>query len=63
MKRLITLIFVALACVLSIHAYKQQNITIKVNGQNRNMIVYTPSTTAKNMPLMIIRPVVITCMN
>ena len=54
MKRLITLIFVALACVLSIHAYKQQNITIKVNGQNRNMIVYTPSTTAKNMPLMIV---------
>ena len=54
MKRLFTILVCALACVLSMHAYKQQNLTIKVSGTNRTMIVYTPNTVAKNMPLMIV---------
>ena len=54
MKRLFTILVCALACVLSMHAYKQVNLTIKVNGTNRTMIVYTPNTVAKNMPLMIV---------
>ena len=54
MKRLFTILVCALACVLSMHAYKQQNLTIKVNGTNRTMIVYTPNTVAKNLPLMIV---------
>ena len=54
MKRLFTILVCALACVLSMHAYKQQKLTIKVNGTNRDMIVYTPNTVAKNMPLMIV---------
>lgn len=54
MKRLFTILICAMACVLSMHAYKQVNLTIKVNGTNRTMIVYTPNTVSKNMPLMIV---------
>ncbi len=54
MKRLFTILICAMACVFSMHAYKQVNLTIKVNGTNRTMIVYTPNTVSKNMPLMIV---------
>ena len=35
-------------------AYNRQSLDINVNGQNRNMIVFTPSTMRDNMPLMIV---------
>ncbi len=58
MKRLFTILVCALVCVLSIHAYKQQRLTIKVNGVNRQMNVYTPGSNTtnvtKNLPLMIV---------
>jgi hypothetical protein len=34
MKRLFTILICALVCVLSTYAYKQQRLTIKVNGVN-----------------------------
>ena len=57
MKRLFTILICALVCVLSTHAYKQQRLTIKVNGVNRQMNVYTPGSSTsvqKNLPLMIV---------
>lgn len=36
------------------HAYKEQSININVNGQQRNMICYTPNTMQANMPLWIV---------
>lgn len=35
-------------------AYNRQSLDINVNGQNRNMIVFTPSSMRDNMPLMIV---------
>lgn len=35
-------------------AYNRQSLDINVNGQSRNMIVFTPSTMRDNMPLMIV---------
>ena len=40
--------------ILSVHAYKKESIYIKVNGQTRNMVVFTPNTIQANMPLMIV---------
>lgn len=54
MKRLSIFLLCALACALSIYAYKQQKVTIKVNGENREMQVYTPNTVSSNLPLMIV---------
>ncbi len=54
MKRLFTILVCTLVCVLSIYAYKKESIYITVNGKQRNMLVYTPNTTAQNMPLMIV---------
>lgn len=57
MKRLFTILICALVCVLSTYAYKQQRLTIKVNGVNRQMNVYTPGSSTsvqKNLPLMIV---------
>ena len=54
MKRLFTILICALVCVLSAHAWKSVNLTIKVNGAKRNMVVYTPNTVSKNLPLMIV---------
>jgi len=54
MKRLFTILVCALVCVLSMHAYKKVSIDITVNGQKRNMVVFTPNTTQQNMPLMIV---------
>ena len=54
MKRLFAILICAMVCVFSMHAYKQVNLTIKVNGTNRTMIVYTHNTVSKNMPLMIV---------
>ncbi|MBR6035826.1 MAG: hypothetical protein IKP41_02560 [Bacteroidaceae bacterium] len=54
MKRLFTILVCAVVCVLSMHAYKKVSIDITVNGQKRNMVVFTPNTTQQNMPLMIV---------
>ena len=54
MKRLSIFLLCALACALSIHAYKQQKVTIKVHVENREMHVYTPNTVSSNLPLMIV---------
>lgn len=40
-------------CILSAQAYKRQELTIKVDGRDRKMVVYTPTTMDKNLPLMI----------
>ena len=40
--------------LLTSFAYKKQNLAIKVNGENRQMIVYTPNTVSSNLPLMIV---------
>ena len=39
---------------LTASAYKKESIDIQVNGQKRNMVVFTPNTTSSNMPLMIV---------
>jgi len=56
MKRL-SFVFTTLALAfafLTASAYKQESINITVNGQQRNMVVFTPATTQSNMPLMIV---------
>lgn len=54
MKRLLLLMCVGLLVVCSTFAYKQESIDIQVNGQSRNMVVFTPDVQQKNMPLMIV---------
>ena len=39
---------------LFIHAYKQQSLDINVNGQQRNMVVFTPNSLPANSPLFIV---------
>ena len=53
MKRILSLIVLSLSLLTSF-AYKNQNLAIKVNGENRQMIVYTPNTVSSNLPLMIV---------
>ena len=53
MKR-ISIFMVLCLSLLSAFAYKKESIDIKVNGQTRNMVVFTPNTTQSNMPLMIV---------
>ncbi|MBQ6966214.1 MAG: hypothetical protein IJP82_11115 [Bacteroidaceae bacterium] len=54
MKRFSLFIFFALLTSLGIHAHKKESIDITVNGQKRNMVVFTPTTKKDNMPLMIV---------
>jgi len=35
-------------------AYKQENVSILVNGKSRNMVVFTPDVVSDNLPLMIV---------
>lgn len=53
MKKFFTLIVLTMS-VLTVHAYKKASVDINVNGTQRNMIVYTPNTTAENLPLMLV---------
>ena len=53
MRRILSLIVLSLSLLTSF-AYKKQNLAIKVNGENRQMIVYTPNTVSSNLPLMIV---------
>ena len=39
---------------LQASAYKKQSIDIKVNGQTRNMVVFTPTKMQEKMPLFIV---------
>lgn len=48
------LLLAMLAMTIGMSAAKKQTVEITVNGQKRNMIVYTPTTTRDNMPLMIV---------
>ena len=54
MKRLFTILVCALVCVLSVHASNKESIDIKVNGQTRNIVVFTPTVSKAKMPLMIV---------
>lgn len=55
MKRLsFFILFAWVMAILSAHAYKKESIDITVNGQQRNMVVFTPNTTQTKMPLMIV---------
>ena len=55
MKRLfLSLMTLCLLSVLTASAYKKESLDIIVNGQSRNMVVFTPNTVNKNIPLMIV---------
>lgn len=51
-KFLFTLLMILSAT--NVFAYKKESIDIVVNGQTRNMVVFTPNKKAKKMPLMIV---------
>ena len=53
MKRSLLLILVVLS-TLQISAYKKQSVDITVNGQKRNMVVFTPNKMQAKMPLFIV---------
>ncbi len=46
--------FFLLSLALQTTAYKKQSININVNGQQRNMVVFTPNTLPPNSPLFIV---------
>src|SRR5574344_1605414 len=54
MKRLSLLLLFVLACIFSAHAYQKVSLDITVNQKKRNMVIFTPNTVTKNMPLMIV---------
>ena len=49
-------LFLILSMMVSLcaNAYKKESIDINVNGQKRNMVVFTPNNKQTNMPLMIV---------
>ena len=54
MKRaLLPFVFVILSA-LSVSAYNQQSLNITVNGQQRNMVVFTPNSLPDKSPLFIV---------
>jgi len=52
MKLFTTMMLLCIA--LQSQAYKKQSIDINVNGQQRNMVVFTPNTLPDNSPLFIV---------
>ena len=54
MKLKIFTTLLLLSIVLTSNAYKKQSIDINVNGQTRNMVVYTPNSMSDNYPLFIV---------
>ncbi len=55
MKRLSLLfLFTLVTTLFAAYAYKKESVDITVNGQKRNMLVFTPNSVSNNMPLMII---------
>ena len=53
MKKIL-LSLIALCSVLSASAFKKDSLFVDVDGQNRNIIVFTPKKLKKNFPLMIV---------
>ena len=53
MKRSLFLLLI-MTVFLQASAYKKQSIDIKVNGQTRNMVVFTPTKMQEKMPLFIV---------
>lgn len=47
-------LFLTALTTLSVHAYKQQQLDINVNGQQRNMVIFTPNQLPANSPLFIV---------
>ena len=47
-------LFIFLVSALQTYAYKKQEINITVNGQQRNMVVFTPNTLPAKSPLFIV---------
>lgn len=55
MKYLKLLLSLAVMLVsIPISAYKSENITVNVNGQNRSVLVYKPDNMSANLPLMVV---------
>ena len=54
MKRCIIFFIKFLMIVLQVFAYKQESINITVNGQKRNMVVFTPNELPAKSPLLIV---------
>ena len=54
MKRFLLLLSLTLFVVLHSSAWKKDSLFIDVNGQKRNMIVFTPKVMQDNMPLFIV---------
>ena len=54
MKRSTISLFVILLLVLQVFAYKKESININVNGQQRNMVVFTPNQLPAKSPLLIV---------
>ena len=54
MKRTLLLLLSVIAVSFYSHAYKKESIDITVNGQKRNMVVFTPAAKQPKMPLMIV---------
>ena len=48
------LLLLTLATALTAAAYKKDSLFVDVDGQSRNMIVFTPKKVKKNYPLMIV---------
>ncbi len=54
MKHSLLSLCLLLLTVFHTYAYKQQSIDINVNGQQRNMVVFTPTSLPANSPLFIV---------
>ena len=54
MKHSAITLFLILFTVLQVSAYKQESIDITVNGQKRNMVVFTPDELPAKSPLFIV---------
>lgn len=54
MKRTILSLSLAVLTAVTASAYNKQSIDISVNGQQRNMVVFTPNTLPAKSPLFIV---------
>ena len=54
MKHTIAIIVFILLSVAKVSAYEKQSININVNGQQRNMVVFTPNSLPAKSPLFIV---------
>ena len=54
MKQIITSFVLILLSVAQVSAYEKQSININVNGQQRNMVVFTPNSLPAKSPLFIV---------